>query len=351
MVTHKRTVAIGLTLLMVAAAGCAGWGTDGPANDQQENQTQDPNQGEETNAGAQADDGDSSGTTSNGSGTGSGSGSSTDRDNGADSDSGDTGSDSGDGENETDSNGDSSVSNPAESQDTASEDTDTDTDIGSSNDGDGDDNDTGASDGTGNENETDDDNEPETHTLTVRTPGAPDGTAITVQREPDPGENQPDPITKASAGSQASFNVPPSYYQVKAEGYNSTMVAIEVSDDTEITLQQPGPDPIQVTVVDAETGKSIEGAEISGLCHLWYSSGDAHITGTTDANGVVQAQADVAPTECNASVEADGYERTQLSLSVPDDDGITVELPPASADDDSNSTATENETAAQAMMP
>lgn len=349
MVTHKRTVAIVLTLLMVAAAGCAGWGADGPANDQQENQTQDPSQGEETNAGAQGDDGDSSGATSNGSGTGNGS--STDRDDGADSDSGDTGSESGDGGNETGSNDDSSVSNPAESQDTASEDTDTDTASGSSNDGDGGNNNTDAGDGTGNENETDDDNEPETHTLTVRTPGAPDGTAITVQREANPGENQPDPITKASAGSQASFNVSPGYYHVEAERYNSTMVAIEVSDDTEITLQQPGPDPIQVTVVDAETDEPIEGAEISGLCHLWYSSGDAYVTGTTDANGVAQAQADVAPTECNASVEADGYERTQLSLSVPDDDGITVELSPASADDDGNSTATENETAAQVMTP
>lgn len=50
-----------------------------------------------------------------------------------------------------------------------------------------------------------------------------------------------------------------------------------------------------------------------------------YITGQTDANGVAQAQAGVAPTDRDASVEADGYETTHLSLSVPDDTGITVD--------------------------
>ena len=152
------------------------------------------------------------------------------------------------------------------------------------------------------ENETDD-NGTDTHTLTVRTSGAPDGTAVTVQREAGPDEEEPDPITKASAGGQASFNVPPGHYHAEAEGYNPTMVAIEVGDDTEVTLQQPSPDPIQaiqVTVVDTETGEPIEGAEISGLCQLWYSSGDTYVTGTTDVNDVTQAQADVAPSVTRA---------------------------------------------------
>lgn len=50
-------------------------------------------------------------------------------------------------------------------------------------------------------------------------------------------------------------------------------------------------------------------------------------------------------------MEADGYETTHLSLSVPDDDGITVEMTPAPADDDrpNNRTADDTQTAVQAL--
>ena len=50
-------------------------------------------------------------------------------------------------------------------------------------------------------------------------------------------------------------------------------------------------------------------------------------------------------------MEADDYETTHLSLSVPDNDGITVEMTPAPADEGGTDdrTVAENEVAVQAI--
>lgn len=461
MITRKRAVAIALTLIMITAAGCAGWGTDGPATDQQENQTPDSGQGEdveETNDGTQADDDNNSGASGDGTGTESANNSSGDTDDGSDAASGDTDTDSstsGDGDASDGSDSDSDTGTDGDSAtDTGDGDADSGSDEGDSESGDGtgSDGDTSAGDGDGDDESGDDadsgthtltvtvydhegnplpdasvsvvtdpgtgggedvgsattnesgvaefevedgayevsashdayqadgitgpvnvqgedtsvdvampdsddgngDEDPETHTLTVNLANHDiDGVAVTAERDGGP-DGDPETWTKASAGGQVSFHdLEPGLYYVDAEGYNQTMVGIEVDEDTEITLQHPDPDPIAIEVVNAETGEPIEGAEVSGVCDLWYSSGDVYITGETDANGVAQAQAGVAPTDCDASVEADGYETTHLSLSVPDDDGISVELTSAPAADggtgNETSTADENETAVQAI--
>lgn len=163
-----------------------------------------------------------------------------------------------------------------------------------------------------------------------------DGVAVTTERDAGPGED-PEKTTKASAGGQVSFQVPDGLYYVDAEGYNYTLTGIEVEEDREITLQKLEPEAVEFTVTDAETGEPIEGAEVSGVCSMWYSSGDSYIDSdeTTDENGVVTARTELTPTDCfTTDVGADGYETTTVSVSVPEDDRVSVELTPEDSSDD-----------------
>lgn len=182
--------------------------------------------------------------------------------------------------------------------------------------------------------------DPETHTLTVNLATHDvDGVAVTLEKETLPEDDEFEPVTKASAGGQVSFQVEEGSYYVDAEGYNPMLVGVYIDEDTEITIQETNPDPIEVTVVDADTDEGIEGAEISGRCDLWHSTGDSYIEGMTDETGVAHAETGVSPTSCNVTVEADDYEDEYLRLSVPDDDWITVELTTEAQDNETEQAA------------
>lgn len=172
-------------------------------------------------------------------------------------------------------------------------------------------------------------NSKETHTLTVNLANDDvDGVEIEVERDGGP-EEDPKTTSKASAGGQASFDLESGVYYVRAEGYNQTAVGVELTEDRTITLQDPDGTTVEFTVTDAGTGEPIEGAKISGVCNMYYSSGDEYITGTTGPDGVAQAEAGVTPTECTGTlIEVDGYEDAHTDVSVPDPDGVNVELTP-----------------------
>lgn len=118
-----------------------------------------------------------------------------------------------------------------------------------------------------------------------------------------------------------------------ADGYNDPLMSFAVDEDTTVTLQQGG--SITVTILNAATGDPIEGAEISGMCDMWYTSGDAYITGESNEDGVIEPQT-LTPTTCryDTQVTADGYESASLGeINVPDDDGMTVELQPEESEE------------------
>lgn len=115
-----------------------------------------------------------------------------------------------------------------------------------------------------------------------------------------PGDEDPNRVTKESENGQATFELEPGHYYAEAEGYHGTLIEIDVTEDREIRLQNASAATVPVEVTDAETGEPIEGAEVSGVCSMWYSSGDSYIDsdGTTDENGVVDAQTELTPTDC-----------------------------------------------------
>lgn len=166
------------------------------------------------------------------------------------------------------------------------------------------------------------DDDPETYTLTVT--GVADGVEVTAEANAELNDGQE--YTATASGGQAELEVPEGGYIVTAEDYHGAN--IHVDSDTEITLQNWDGATLAITVVDAETGEPVPSAEIAGECNLYYSSGDSYITGEAGEDGVIQAEAEVTPTACDANVYADGYVETVEQIKVPDDDGLTVELEP-----------------------
>lgn len=136
--------------------------------------------------------------------------------------------------------------------------------------------------------------------------------------------------TREPTDGTVEFSVIEGSYTLSADGYYDVTeeVAIRVDSDTRVTMQSEDGADVKVTVVDAETGEGIEGAEISGICDWYYSSGDVYVTGETDADGVANAHAELSPTDCDATVSAGGYASENVDLAVPDGDGLTVALEP-----------------------
>lgn len=163
-----------------------------------------------------------------------------------------------------------------------------------------------------------------THTLTINNAGT---STVEIERQGGP-DQDPETSTHDPVGGVVEAEVEEGSYHVRTDDRNDTMVAIHVDEDTEITLQDPNPDPITIEVVDADTGEGIESAEISGVCDMWYSSGDDYITGETGPDGIAEAEPGLSPTNCNANINAEGYEEEVVQLSVPVDDGLVVELTP-----------------------
>lgn len=164
----------------------------------------------------------------------------------------------------------------------------------------------------------------ETHTLTINNAGT---STVEIEREARPGGDDGEIITaEPDENGVVEVDVEEGTYHVRTDDRNDTMVGIHVDENTEMTLQDPNPDPITIEVVNADTGEGIEGAEISGVCDMWYSSGDDYITGTTGPDGIAEAEPGLSPTNCDANINAEDYEEEVVQLSVPDDDGLVVEL-------------------------
>lgn len=172
--------------------------------------------------------------------------------------------------------------------------------------------------------------EPDAYTLTVMLANDDvDGVEVEVWRAL-PGGEESEKVTKESQGGEATFELEPGHYYVDAEGYVGTLSAVDVTDgDIEITLQNESGTTVPIKATDAETGEPIAGAEITGICHLNYSTGEVPITGTTDEDGVAQAHADVTPTWCTGvRISADGYEDEYVDINVPMEGTVKVELTP-----------------------
>lgn len=314
---QRRRFLIVIVCISIALAGCAGWGANGPAdgsNADQENTSDLEN--EQNNADESETASDSSNTSSDPNTESQ----STVESNTTDSSSNNSSSDladttSLDSSNSSDSNTDSvddsaentTVGNEFENRDTAdSSSTETDNNR---------DNTTNST--ANNDNDRDSDDR-ETYTLRVIA-----DVPITIERTSDGATT-----TREPTNGSAEFTVLEGQYDIMAEGYNEPMNPIDVSEGKTVTLQQGG--SITITVVNAETGDPIEGAEINGMCDLWYSGGDTYIRGNSNADGVIEAET-ITPTTCryDTAVTADGYEDTSLGeINVPEDDGMTVELRP-----------------------
>lgn len=167
------------------------------------------------------------------------------------------------------------------------------------------------------------DDDTETHALTIANAGD-----STVEIVPEDGQHDGEPITVDPSDGVAEADVEPGRYSIGTD--ERWGAEINVTEDTEVLLQDDDPEPITVEVVDSETGEPVEGAEFSGVCNWYYTAGDALVTGESDADGFAELQAEAAPTTCETNVNADGYEETGVEISVPDDDGRTIELEPKS---------------------
>lgn len=184
-----------------------------------------------------------------------------------------------------------------------------------------------------------------THTLTITNAGT---APVEIMKDAPPDEDHKTTTHEPVDGVVETEVAEGSYY-ISTDDRVDTLVSVHVDSNTEIELQDPDPEPLTIEVVDAATGEGIAGAEISGLCHLWYSGGDEYITGMTGSDGVADAQPGVSPTICETTIRADGYKDEHVRISVPEDDGLVVELQPvdeASDDAATNSTNTSNATAA-----
>ncbi|WP_336345029.1 carboxypeptidase regulatory-like domain-containing protein [Halalkalicoccus ordinarius] len=364
----RFVVAVVLTAVMVLGAGCAGFGTDGPADpsevsngdaDDQENESP-SNDTEATNESSSNSSDDSNEHDE------------TDPPESSDEDDPDEspavdGSDDGgsaDGTEGTDSTGDAEESDDADSgtnsgqEDTASSD---DGNGDTANDGNGDDapaenggdgdggedspesGDENADGGDGGDADNESGEEEQVYTLTVEA-----DSPVTLERTWEDAST-----TREPTDGTVEFSVIEGSYALSAGGYHDVPeeMAIQVDSDTTVTLQSEDGGEIEVNVVDAETGEPIEGAEISGVCDWYYSSGDAYVTGETDADGIATAHAELAPTDCDATVSAEGYESESVALSVPDDDGVTVELEPEVSETPETNTLTVEVTNAETGEP
>lgn len=310
---QRRRFLIVVVCLSITLTGCVGWGANGPvdgSNADQENSTDLEN--EQNNANGSEGTSDSSNTNNNSH--------SEPQSTTTDHSSNDSSSNPSDTTSPDSSNNSGSTDSPV---DDLEDNTTAGNEPGNGDSGDttgtetNNDRDSNNSSNANNGNDSDSNN-PEMYTLRVFA-----DTPITIERTSDGTTT-----TREPTNGSAKFTVLEGQYNVMVDGYNEPMTPISVSEDRTVTLQEGG--SITITVVNAETGDPVKGAEISGMCNLWYSGGDAYITGNSNVNGVIEA-ATITPTTCQYDVyiTADGYENTSISkINVPEDDGMTVELHP-----------------------
>lgn len=372
--TTKQILAIALVTIMVASAGCAGWGQDGPAdqddtngsdtNDdsgqEQNDAEQDNGSGESTDGSDGGGDGDtdsSSGDSDSSKSSSDSSGDSSDSDSSDDSDGG--GSDDGISDTqpqESDSSDGGSTDADSSSDSKHADDTDEDgSDKQSSqppaNGGDG--SETPPENGDGNEtppddgdqNETDSEPEPEGNTVTVDVRHLDTDEPVDIPVRLNGIDTDYDETVTATNGTVTFENVPNGDYEVKVatDGWwpeYPGMNEVTVSGDTSYTLgvhDAPDSHTLTVTVTDAETGDPIEGADVSGVGGRHPDGADLLLGGETNANGVLTV--DAYESGYLISVSADGYEYPpNQEVDLDEDKSVSFELTP---EDSGGETATQ----------
>lgn len=315
----KKILAIAFIGVMVAAAGCTGWGTDAPAdNESDRSDTGDDLEDEQNQSQNQSDSDDSdsdSGTSSRESSTGSDSDANS-SDDSLDSsdcptedcpDQSDDTDGATDGSSDADSQGDDGgdaapddssgqdADDSSDSSDSDSSDSDDDSSDEDSSDGtDGDDG-SDSDDGSDGDNNTGD--EPETHELTVavETPDGEPATGLPVEVVThDEGE----PVASATTdeNGNAVFNLENGGYEILVDvsdseytHYGTFLVEIDGEDEEYLIplSETPGEgeetSSLKVTV-DNHNGEPVEGASVTVIT---ADGGDEVASGTTDSNGVI----------------------------------------------------------------
>lgn len=371
---NKQILSLVLVTVMVASAGCAGWGQDGPAdndtkqsndsddlgqtqneseNQSDSNASDDPNQSGDSSSESDNDDPDSS------------SGGSDSTESQSDSSDDTSDSDSSDDTSEGDSKSGSSGSDPRDDGSSSGEngavngeDSDTSDESPSSGDdsnGDDDKDDTqGGENDTptnpdGNDTDPDDPDENETGNENESDPDTPDeGNTVTIDvRHLDTGEPIEIPVrltsrdferTETATDGTATFeNIPDGTYNVQpaADGWWPEYgAANEVSvdgGDTSYTLgvrDAPDTHTLTVRVTDAQTGEPIEGATVGGLGDRHPDGGDMLISGETNSDGVVTF--DAYESGYILDVGADGYEHPpNQEVDLRSDETVSFEVEPA----------------------
>lgn len=368
MVTRETLLATVLTVVMITAAGCAGWGTDGPADGSDDAGDDASDDLEEADGEAQADEGDGGGGEDS-SGDGSTDSSDSDGDKSDSSESGD-GVDRKDDETSKSSTSADSTDSDTSSEKSKSKDKEKDTTGGDSDEktdetsetGDGDSSDSsdkGDTDSDSDSDDTDsdsDDSEPETHTLTVtvRGPGPDDpveGMEIEVVTYDGGGESEHVATATTNENGQVTFELENGSYELlpavdesdELTDFGTHLVGID-GEDEEYQMRLPGaPDgddddqvseperTLTITVVD-EKGEPVSGAAVHGAGPV-LSNGVAHEpAGETNEDGVVTLTAydgeyDIevqhhGPT-VNETVTVDGDTETTITVAQ-DTDGHTL---------------------------
>ena len=301
----KKLLAIALVAVMMASAGCSGWGQDGPANDSE------PNQGDESNASddleeRQNDTNASEGDSSDESDTSASSGGddSTESD-GAPDDSGDssdgTPSDQSDDGSGAEDSGSSGVSD-AEPQSSSGDDSASDSD--SQSDSDSSQQDSTDSDDSKDADDSDSQNDADTDTSDSSGDSSGDG---------DSGDDDSDNETNGDGNETGN----------ETNGNNEP-----VENETTLT----------VTVVDAETGEPINDGEVEAMFPGWGYSFTAPIE---DGKAVFETSDEGIPTvgddggdtaDVEFNVSVDGYEMEEGTttygtvVNLQEDNSHTLEL-------------------------
>lgn len=394
----RRILAIAVVVLVIVSAGCTGWGTDGPVNqnrnesggtngtdelgptgndDSASNAFESSEGPSEANARPDSSDSDDSSAESASSSSDDDSIGTADAANGGDesSDGGETtpdpGTDSGAAPDDADSGTDSSDQEQDRTDDTdADAGSENDSDDGDTNDGAGTDASDGSDDDSSDGDETDvtdgddddsdegsdtneaddaernsstDDTDPETHTLTVHA-----GESVPVSDIPITLERHSDGATttrETGEDGQVEFTVVDGDYTVSGTDPNGTTDSADVTvdgEDTEVLLARlapalPAEHDVRVTVTDAETGEPIEGAVLEGVGNRHPRTGDMFLSVTTGADGIGESTAFESPYE--STIRADGYEEQSETIVVDGETSLEYRLEPETTGPSANATS------------
>ena len=174
-----------------------------------------------------------------------------------------------------------------------------------------------------------------THTLTVEVINGKTGEPIEADGEIGIGSGDHQATEPIEDGKAVFEGVPAGQYGISADipGHTTGTLPdheVVVEGDTTYTLEvypEPKEYTLTVTVVDAETGEPIEGAVVQGFGSNAAVYGDMLFAAETGTDGT--ASGPIVEGKWSLEVHADGYEFVQeISLTVDSDEELTIELQP-----------------------